>query len=68
MKIPNNDAHWSDTQRAMAQRIIDEPDPQNKARGLLKWALARVVFYGPQNEPIAQMIDQYLTENGGCES
>jgi len=43
------------------RRIFMMPRDQ-QAGELLKWALARVVFYGPMNEPCANAIRAYFGE------
>lgn len=53
---------WTETQKATCNRIAAMA-AEEQPRELLKWALARVTFYGPCEEPVAECIREYL-DNG----
>ena len=50
---------WSQTQVDIANRIAGLPREQ-QADELLKWALARITYYGPSDEPCAVVIREYF--------
>jgi hypothetical protein len=63
MKVPNS-VGWSETQRAIAQRICNLPSREEQAYDLLKWARSRLTYYGPSTptQPVVEMIEQWLAE------
>jgi alkanesulfonate monooxygenase SsuD/methylene tetrahydromethanopterin reductase-like flavin-dependent oxidoreductase (luciferase family) len=63
LEAAHTEDRWSQAQRDMANRIAEEckvGTREEVARELLKWALARVTFYGPSEEPCAQVIREWL--------
>ena len=57
---PCSVGQFSSIQEEMWQRIFSLPR-EERANQLLKWALARIEFYGPSDEPCAQAIRIYLS-------
>ena len=61
MKIPDPVVELTETQKATWDRIFSLPK-EDQPKALLKWALARIVFYGTMNEPCANAIRVYLND------
>lgn len=51
---------WSGVQVALARMVVEAESNDDQVRALLKWALARVTFYGPMDEPVAEMIRRWM--------